>query len=852
MKKLWKNTKGAVTVIVTLLLIPALLVTGSGVDLARIYAAQSIVQNGNQMGLNAAMTQYDALLQDIYGLFAVAKSDTELNTLVTQYVNASIYGSGTFPLISGSGNGSNPTITSTQNLGQVKVLRHQIEEYAKYRVPVALGSELLERLKSFDTMKKASEIAEDKLEIDEQIGDLMDEYKKLYEKINAVNDELKGLTSISSEINTCLGVIKTELQKLKSLRDEYTRIFDGKAFYRDEMLADIETKYNIVIANINSIIKGRYDINSWYNGYENDEGEWISAKKWDKASKGAYYNLNNRCSRAVTKLNKYASLLDSLVTACKNLDASKASLQTKLNALEQKIKTSKVDADFSQGIQSDIREYRKLLGYDCTAMAEAMRSKHTDAIDNLIQRYKSYNNLCYGVNYNYPISMSNLKSAGSVSYLHYDVVVANRSRGESQKVSETRLGNLAYLSSSKYSYSNATMYKFQDDTFSSTGNPAFYSALEKIAQATNNDTSKQVKQNISTYIKNILAKFDFDFRPQGAGYYRASSKTETNNVSSDWSDTSNDGTLNQATKAFDLVQELAGLADDVTDKVLLVGYASEMFSCYTTKNTAEEESNKKQAQTSLSGIPLDTNINYFYQSELEYLYHGKTDSAAANLAAVSGTILMVRFVFNYISTFSNREVTEYIQMIRGSCSAIPVVGTVVGVLLGELARIAFALGESALDIGILRSGDAVPLMKNDQTWMLGLTNLSKTIGPVEAKSGTNNSQVVNGITYRDYLRIFLLLTNGDTIANRVRFLIQLNMTNASNNLYGKGEKIYGNESKMSSATLYSLDSCSTAFQVDTTVELRFLFLSMAFAQKGVNGVVPSSTVDISVTDYRGY
>ena len=43
MRNFFHNCKGAVTVLVTLLLIPAILVTGTGVDTARILAARSVV-----------------------------------------------------------------------------------------------------------------------------------------------------------------------------------------------------------------------------------------------------------------------------------------------------------------------------------------------------------------------------------------------------------------------------------------------------------------------------------------------------------------------------------------------------------------------------------------------------------------------------------------------------------------------------------------------------------------------------------------------------------------------------------------------------------------------------------------
>ena len=91
MRKFLNNCKGAVTVFVTLLLIPAVLLSGTGVDLARIYTAKSILQDANQLAANSILADYDALLQDLYGLFAVTEKDEELKKLVNEYIKTAIY-----------------------------------------------------------------------------------------------------------------------------------------------------------------------------------------------------------------------------------------------------------------------------------------------------------------------------------------------------------------------------------------------------------------------------------------------------------------------------------------------------------------------------------------------------------------------------------------------------------------------------------------------------------------------------------------------------------------------------------------------------------------------------------------
>lgn len=75
--RLARDCKGAVTVFVTLLLIPAVLVSGTGVDLARLYTARSILHDANQLAANSVLASYDALLQDLYGLYGVMKDDPE-------------------------------------------------------------------------------------------------------------------------------------------------------------------------------------------------------------------------------------------------------------------------------------------------------------------------------------------------------------------------------------------------------------------------------------------------------------------------------------------------------------------------------------------------------------------------------------------------------------------------------------------------------------------------------------------------------------------------------------------------------------------------------------------------------
>lgn len=200
MKRLFEKIKndcaGAVTVLVTLLLIPAVLISGTGVDLARAYAAKSIVQDANQLAGNSALASYDAMLQDLYGLFAMSVKDEEFAGMVNRYIQTAIFGEewkdtgpGTFQLFYGSDIQSTEiTAAGGQNLDNPDVLRRQIEDYAKYRAPKVIMDEILAALDAFDKMKKDADVVKKKMALDDRVEEIDKIYEEIYDCITNLNE----------------------------------------------------------------------------------------------------------------------------------------------------------------------------------------------------------------------------------------------------------------------------------------------------------------------------------------------------------------------------------------------------------------------------------------------------------------------------------------------------------------------------------------------------------------------------------------------------------------------------------------------------------------------------------------
>lgn len=860
--------------LVTLLLVPALLITGSGVDIARIYTARSIVQDANQMAANAALTQYDAMLQDLYGLFAISAEDDNLNQMVTDYVNLSLYGTkdtsqissdtGAFALFSGSVSSTKvetqKSLGATKNTAELSELRHQIEEYAKFRAPVAIATEIIDRLKSFEQIKANADVIEDKLAIDGMVSDLQTLCKEVKKAIDDADKIKKEQENLIAELNALLDEVNRQFKQMETYRKKYEGVAAGSLF-EDEEKEEYDRAYNTFLDNMSKLANGgkNLTIKKWVEGDSNDEGEWEYGKaETEKNYPRSFKDLTAAVADPQLR-NKWSGWMDTMVNKCGQLDSKCESIKTECANLRRKLDSGECSPELAEEMKKQLEEYEKLALVKAEPMGAEVRQYNDERITKFIENFTGivYGNLDQdneptAGNY---LDTTTLDHLDSLPEFAINVVETNKGLQGNQKADDTKLGKMAGMKGYHYAY-RYRYAKFNDSSVFGQDNKEFYELLKDIVKAEESSESEVTIDNIIKFLDKVRKKLEglYKYTPQGAKYYKAADTEEGNEQfgqGGSWDD--KDAVIEEMNGAMDKVDILVDGLDQVSRKVLLVAYGSEMFSCYTDPNTKEDA--KAEKRITLSGIPMDTNVNYFYQSELEYLYNGNLGSAAANLLAVSGTILLIRFVFNYVATFTITSVQQTISTIKGTCSTIPVIGPALGVALGELARIAFALGESVWDLTDLRNGEPVPLTKNQETWQLSLVNFAKEVGEMIPPDGDNvlsGTETKTGWYYIDYLRIFLLLKDGNKLAERMEDLIELNVTNAKNKVYGKGEKIAGNEGKITGVDYFELDKQAISVKVATEVELRFLFFPLGYFQKGIDGAVAPTSMVLKAEDYRGY
>lgn len=196
-----RKTRGAVSVFLVIILVPCMLVSSIFVDLSRAKLAQTVAESSSDLVLNSLLTQYDADLEDWYGMMASCQSIDEVyektgeifaRILASQDLSdaeiKSIYNDVSHTLTD-SGKINDLLQMEVQgdvqvsevknaNLTNPTILKDQVVEFMKYRGPVELSKSVVGRLLESGT--NAFEGISDLIDSDEN-EDLVKSKQKFYE-----------------------------------------------------------------------------------------------------------------------------------------------------------------------------------------------------------------------------------------------------------------------------------------------------------------------------------------------------------------------------------------------------------------------------------------------------------------------------------------------------------------------------------------------------------------------------------------------------------------------------------------------------------------------------------------------
>lgn len=168
--------------------------------------------------------------------------------------------------------------------------------------------------------------------------------------------------------------------------------------------------------------------------------------------------------------------------------------------------------------------------------------------------------------------------------------------------------------------------------------------------------------------------------------------------------------------------------------------------------------------------------------ELEYILAGK-ESDKENLESVARKLILFRFVPNYAYIQTDSEMkAEAEAAAMALCTLLTVPAITEAAAQGIL--LAWAYGESIMDVRSLLKGNKVPLAKSKESWQLQFSKLL-TLGTDEEQSEGRDDE--NGLGYLEYLRMLLFLEKKETAALRVLGLIEQNMRKIHGQAYFRAD-----------------------------------------------------------------
>ena len=220
--------------------------------------------------------------------------------------------------------------------------------------------------------------------------------------------------------------------------------------------------------------------------------------------------------------------------------------------------------------------------------------------------------------------------------------------------------------------------------------------------------------------------------------------------------------------------------DGIEEKLLFNEYILDTF-----KNAAFSS----EEQSTSEG---DTSLEY----EVEYILSGQ-ESDKENLEEVLQKIFLIRMVLNYmylLGDSAKQSEAEALALTVSTILLMPEASEVVK----QLILVAWACGESAVDIRTLLSGKRAALIKNSESWQVPLSSL---LTVASGGDGMEGSDTAGGITYKDYLRILLFLGDSEEITMRT-----LDRTEENLNAIQEME-------------FFQADQCVTKIEIESTVQL---------------------------------
>lgn len=269
MRIFYKNN-GTISVFLSLILLPVMLMGCLTVDASRIYLSKVVISDAGEMAMNAGLAQYNEELHDEYGLLTMDKTPEAMSDELEKYFCASLNGTG----IAGAEDYERILDLLKEDFEAVSVVgseicrteveKQQIIEYMKYRAPVCLTELVLEKFKELQDTKVMAEAMEAQLEFTDAMQDCYDEFKKAVEALEVLDRAVEDFPSdetIRTELANTEADYKGVISRCLLMREVIQR------YDRREQSNDLKAMGEAFIASAKKVDLSQPDSLTTFNSY---------------------------------------------------------------------------------------------------------------------------------------------------------------------------------------------------------------------------------------------------------------------------------------------------------------------------------------------------------------------------------------------------------------------------------------------------------------------------------------------------------------------------------------------------------------------------------------------------------
>lgn len=293
MIQIFQKKNGAVSVFLAIVLVPMMIIASIMIDYGRVQLGRAMASSAGDLALNTALTDYDNVLKDVYGLMATSQNNDELLEKLEDYYTSSIVAQGVSKsdaddyvgqIMDYIKNSSDNSSVDFMNMGNIEfsveepkaaslvnpaLLRGQIVNFMKYRAPINGGVALLESLKSFSHLSKQMEIVENK--------------QKYYEEHASLLEDCEAAWGYMAKYRALFGN-KQQFQDIKTCMDE---AIDNYNKINSKMIHNYYN--NMPTRYFNRPVTCHEENGKWILNYDDGQQVQISTYHTDKKSKNSNY-----------------------------------------------------------------------------------------------------------------------------------------------------------------------------------------------------------------------------------------------------------------------------------------------------------------------------------------------------------------------------------------------------------------------------------------------------------------------------------------------------------------------------------------------------------------------------------